>query len=351
MNGIKPDPDIKMDPDAMTPPGSGYMDDDFYEDTGELQLPDKNAQKDIWLTRIPRWLYDAVANYDDLADGNDDDQIVIGEVQFFPDPDRPGGVSKTRPMRMFFNDKWYDKSKLPRAFQLQMSQASSDMLANTYVFTEKDLPGYKPTGLGQGRQGVSGNFGIQDPKARVQKRSKYKKAIPKQTSLLGSATREYTATPLPTKEYIEFEKQRTSLAIQGANNRTNIVDHMNDHIANMNVQKLFKTFIKPAVTTKPQINKAARIPKNELIDMLHQCFDEYAYWPMKSLKAKTQQPEAYLKEVLTDIADLVKTGPFASCWKRSAMYNRNAANQVEDKPPGADDVDDPDEEMEMEDVV
>ena len=51
-------------------------------------------------------------------------------------------------------------------------------LANTYIFTEKDLPGYKPNGYGYGKGGSSGSFGVQDPKARVQKRSKYKKAIP-----------------------------------------------------------------------------------------------------------------------------------------------------------------------------
>ena len=35
MNGIKADPDVKMDPDALTPSaGGGFMDDEFYEDTG-----------------------------------------------------------------------------------------------------------------------------------------------------------------------------------------------------------------------------------------------------------------------------------------------------------------------------
>ena len=36
MNGIKIDPDIKSDPDS--PPGSGYMDDDFYEDTKRIEV-------------------------------------------------------------------------------------------------------------------------------------------------------------------------------------------------------------------------------------------------------------------------------------------------------------------------
>ena len=90
MNGVKPDHDIKMDPDAITPTGSGYMDDEFYEDTGEMQLPPKGSDKDIWLTRIPKWLYDAVAKWDGLAeDGQDTDTIQLGEVLAMRDHDRP----------------------------------------------------------------------------------------------------------------------------------------------------------------------------------------------------------------------------------------------------------------------
>ncbi|KAF2468124.1 uncharacterized protein BDR25DRAFT_265732 [Lindgomyces ingoldianus] len=355
MNGIKADPDIKMDPDAGTPSGSGYMDDDFYEDTGELQLPSRGVDKDVWLTRIPKWLFEKVSKWDDLADnGNDDEQVVIGEIMLLPDPQRPGAASKTAPMRVFLSDKWQEKAKVPRAFELTGTNASADQMGNTYIFTEKDLPGYRPNGYGQGKMSASVGFGIQDPKARIQKRGKYRKAIPKHTALLGSSTREYIANPIHTPEFNAFARVRARHAIQGANTKTNIIDAVGDHTSNQHVQKMFKTFIKPATAPKPQINKAARIPKNELIDLLHSCFDRFAYWPMKALKKETRQPEAYLKEVLTDIADLVKTGTFASCWRRQDMYNKNTAQQVLDKPPEMDDDvggDDGDEEMEMEDVV
>ncbi|KAF2186839.1 hypothetical protein K469DRAFT_570584 [Zopfia rhizophila CBS 207.26] len=356
MNGIKMDSDVKLDPDAVTPSGSGYMDDDFYEDTGELTLPSNGIDKDIWLTRIPKWLYESIAKWDNLADNADpDEQVIIGEVLAFPKPPNEQGerkgIAKDKPMRVFLSEQWHQKAQLPRAFELQMTP--SGQLENTYIFTEKDLPGYKPNSYG--KMGSAPNsFAVQDPKARVQKRSKYRKAIPKHTSLLGSTSREYTANPLRTPEFLQFDSSRTRQAIQGANSKTNILDNMNDHTSNQTVQKMFKTFIKPAQPTRSQINKAARIPKNELIDLLHQCFDKYAYWPMKTLKKETRQPEAYLKEVLMDIADLVKTGTFASCWRRQDMYNKSAANQVLDRPPEMDDdgvVDEGDEEMDMEDVV
>ncbi len=42
-----------------------------------------------------------------------------------------------------------------------------------------------------------------------------------------------------------------------------------------------------------QNNKATRIPKNELLDLLFKCFQEYAYWSLKGLREYIKQPEVY----------------------------------------------------------
>ncbi|KAF2271955.1 transcription initiation factor IIF [Westerdykella ornata] len=363
MNGLKLEPGLKRDPDAITPSGSGYMDDDFYEDTGELTLPPKGESKDIWITRIPKWLYEAVSNYDELADGRDDDEIVIGEVLMKVDPTRPGKVDKTKPLRMFLQNNLIATKKLPQAFELQMAQtAGKEVLGNTYVFTEKDLPGYKPSGIFvPGRQGGRGNYGVQDPNAKVHKRSKYKKAVPKQTTLVGSATREYTAIPLRTKEYLTFEASRIRKAIQGEQTHTNIQTTINEHRNAATLQKQFASFVRPAAARAPQLNKAARIPRNELIDLLHKCFDDYQYWHMKTLRETTRQPESYLKEVLQDIAQLVRSGPYASTWTRQGVFEsaRDMSGRKQQVAPdeegggagGGGDDDEGDEEMEMEDVI
>ena len=44
--------------------------------------------------------------------------------------------------------------------------------------------------------------------------------------------------------------------------------------------------------TEAQNNKATRIPKNELLDLLFKCFQEYAYWSLKGLREYVKQPEA-----------------------------------------------------------
>lgn len=57
------------------------------------------------------------------------------------------------------------------------------------------------------------------------------------------------------------------------------------------------------------------MPQNELLDMIFALFREYQYWPFKTLKAKTQQPEAYLKQTLEMVAHLVKSGDYAMTWE------------------------------------
>ena len=95
--------------------------------------------------------------------------------------------------------------------------------------------------------------------------------------------------------------------------------------------------------------KAARLPKNELLDLLFQNFNEYQYHSMKSLRQRTQQPEAWLREVLDEIAVLIKAGPFANRYKLIDSYadrgttQGNVAEEANEE--------DEDEEEEMEDVI
>lgn len=57
------------------------------------------------------------------------------------------------------------------------------------------------------------------------------------------------------------------------------------------------------------------MPQNELLDLIYECFKEYRYWPMKSIKDKLNQPEAYLRSTLEMVAVLVKLGPHSGTWQ------------------------------------
>lgn len=60
--------------------------------------------------------------------------------------------------------------------------------------------------------------------------------------------------------------------------------------------------------------KFARMPRNELLDLLFSLFDRYKHWSLKRLREETQQPYAYLREVLLSIANQHHNGPYAGSW-------------------------------------
>ena len=45
----------------------------------------------------------------------------------------------------------------------------------------------------------------------------------------------------------------------------------------------------------------ARMPRNQLLDLVFQLFRDQPMWGIKPLHDKTQQPELYLKEVLGEV--------------------------------------------------
>ena len=87
---------------------------------------------------------------------------------------------------------------------------------------------------------------------------------------------------------------------------------------------------------------------HDLLDILHESFREYRYWPMKALRQKTKQPEAYLREVMEKIGVLVRSGPFSNNWtlQNEIMLadSKNAVGEIKEE------EEDDDEDMEMEDV-
>lgn len=87
------------------------------------------------------------------------------------------------------------------------------------------------------------------------------------------------------------------------------------------------------------------MPQNELLDRIFDCFRQFQYWPFKTLKAKLQQPEAYLKETLEMVAHLVKSGDFAMTWElkpetQQSNYSMmpQYGNAKAELPPGFDDA-------------
>lgn len=109
------------------------------------------------------------------------------------------------------------------------------------------------------------------------------------------------------------------------------------------------------VVRKATDNKAARMPRSELLSALFECFAEHEYWSMKGLREKLVQPEQYLKEVLEDIAVCNRSGKYVGKWMLKSEYKNSAQKAGEPSAPGAAEViniddDDEDDLVEMEDV-
>jgi len=66
--------------------------------------------------------------------------------------------------------------------------------------------------------------------------------------------------------------------------------------------------------------KKTRRDKEELKSEIFDLFSDKKYWTNKELVAKLDQPENYLKEVLGEICNYIKSGPKKGCYELKQQY-------------------------------
>ncbi|MCO5551439.1 hypothetical protein L7F22_004942 [Adiantum nelumboides] len=64
-----------------------------------------------------------------------------------------------------------------------------------------------------------------------------------------------------------------------------------------------------ATVAKAPETKRIRIERGVLEDLVFKLFEQQPYWTLKQLVGETQQPEAFLKEVMSEICIYNKRGP------------------------------------------
>ncbi|VDC03053.1 unnamed protein product [Peniophora sp. CBMAI 1063] len=141
---------------------------------------------------------------------------------------------------------------------------------------------------------------------------------------------------LPTAGDAGMKLARLSTGIGGA--------HNNNAFAHLGSQKGPKG-------KKKEFERMARAPRNQLLDMLFQLFTERPTWGVKDLRARTQQPEGYLKAVLADIATLHRSGEKNGMWELKELYRntdtgREGVYKMETKEEEEEEESDEDEDME-----
>ncbi|KAI0187310.1 putative transcription initiation factor IIF subunit beta [Xylaria flabelliformis] len=365
---IKPDPAIKPDPDAMSTLPSAMEDDDIYEDAGDLEFADFNpstnpAAADIYLTHIPKYLYHAWASLDD------DEEIRIGTVRKWIEVGKDG--RQTERMALLLDHTKPSHQAVPKEYNLE----AKDMdLANSFLFTEQDLPGFKsrshgansdlPPHLRRRQEQQQRPEDKTQPDAGVKKNKyqpRYRKAIPKKTTLAGKFSREINCLPVWTEETKHILKTMNDDAMKPKVS-TSIVKSFDPsgviqagaHVAHEKFSNLVRTAPAQKSNKKQKEEKAARLPQSELRDRIFQLYDKYAYWSLKAFKQALNQPEAWLRENLEELAVLHKSGRFANYWELKPEYKRLNVQSVEGAPPSPEpndsDFDGDDDNIEMEDV-
>ncbi|KAF1989618.1 hypothetical protein K402DRAFT_349592 [Aulographum hederae CBS 113979] len=306
-------PTVKSEPAIKSP--DNMEDFEEYEDQNELAFPSKDSlqpgEGDVpgfYMLKASHHLWDAFYNI------GDDDKVQIGEVRVYESQDGA-------PPRMTINLNDHPNfQNLDTEYDMQLTQAP---LQSTYVFSEKDLPGYKPNPFGR-NQGLRPGDGY-----RVQKgRSRVKRSIPKQTALLGYAKQEGTLVSMKTEDGSEIQRIEKRLEDKQKHRpKIKFVEVEDSRQLHQNFRRTEQSFSSFVKTSKPrpkaQDNKASRMDEKDLVQAIVKAFQEYEYWPLQSLKHRLRQPETWLKEVLSKVAVLQAHGQFNNKWRLSDDYKRN----------------------------
>ncbi|KAL9638716.1 MAG: hypothetical protein Q9164_001389, partial [Protoblastenia rupestris] len=295
-------PRIKQDPDAMATSPAAHSEEDLYEDAGDLDF--MGSEQSVYLTRIPKFLWECWSKLDD------DQEIQIGRLRV---EGQPGEIKR---MSMMLDASVPKNRSVPKEYNLHITNQDS---FNTFVFSEKDMPGYRKFASDRAPTHWLN-------RKRVEKKSSpqssFRRAIPKQTTLNGQVRTEINCLPVENDEYHRITDQRALLALR-PKEKTKILNTIvpgGGSILNPGTTGPggdFTNFINKAnpLRRKGQLLKTARMPQNDLLDLIYQAFQEYTYWPFKVLKDRVQQPEAYLKSTLEMIAFQAKSGTHMLEWQ------------------------------------
>ncbi|KAK0936932.1 hypothetical protein LTR29_011517 [Friedmanniomyces endolithicus] len=338
MDSVKPEikPEIKLDDASL-------VDVEAFEDDIDTSFPDPSSQ--AWLVKVPEDLWKAWAEA--YKDAPDDTPIEVGKMRLYHQTPEEQADGKKQRVQIRLPQNVPQLQGIGRQYNLTVTTTE---YSNVVVFSEKDLPGHKPQPFGRfNRQsngtngkptGISsrdrryGNTTTTATSATTSKYGRSRTAIPKQTSLAPRIHHEATAHPVIDADY-EANFARAWAAHTAPKSHTTYLDSV-DRGMHPGLNANLSTFSSFGISARPggaagggrgagkrgghggrvgagsrSKDKNVRIPKADLLDALQGCFRRYRYWPLKALRIELRQPEAWIKEVLEEVAVLVRSGDFA----------------------------------------
>lgn len=138
-----PDVRIKPDPDGLAASSGQPVEEDIYEDAGDLDF--SGANQGFYLTKLPKFLWDSLSKLDAKQ------EIQVATIRIEGDMRDIKRVRRAWSPPIEFADAWPKMSlyltpqaatihQLPREYNMPVIEQDS---INTFVFSEKDLPGHR----------------------------------------------------------------------------------------------------------------------------------------------------------------------------------------------------------------
>ncbi|UZJ53214.1 hypothetical protein CBS101457_002534 [Exobasidium rhododendri] len=299
-----------------------------------------DGKSSMWLVKVPRFLLEGWTKVDE-------DDRKLGTVRVY-DPDHRGKQRMElllpphpEPAIPLPPSHPYLQTDIPRKYEMRMtSEQGSTRVRNLYAFKER---------VEGGDEEDDDDFSDDDDDIPTKGKGKFEEGTSSKSrrvvKMVGTVTMEAALKPQMsttismngnlaspsgiTPEYREVLRKRRIEASK-PKHAVKILDESDISRRNMMTSgvgqgftsRQNKTSLIPSKTNvkKDQNEKFARMPRNELLDMLFELFEEYPYWSIKGLRSKVQQPEVYLREVLMSVADYHRVGPYASLWSLKAEY-------------------------------
>ncbi|KAK4923093.1 hypothetical protein LTR66_016549 [Elasticomyces elasticus] len=321
-------------------------------DIVDPELDFKNMSTKIWTSKVPKFLWEILAN------ATDDEEIEI---------DRPEKVS------MLLAPQVVQRHDLEQEWNVglkPMASRKSRRNGDVMMFTEKNLPGFRERTNAWDNVDDDGNIGqsrsylweaIKRDEKKKENKGRWipyqKKTIPKITALQGTVTQEFEITPVDNTEHREKDKARTRALLAAPVKQEAQVSTIDPSlqygsiVSTADRQKINKQAQKKRQDAKD--NRTAREDRSVIIERILSCYQEYKVWGVRALRDRLRQPESYIKEVLDEIGFMHKSGDWNGKWELKEAFKTGGFDAATEAAPEAEDsdVDMKSDDEDFEDVV
>ncbi|TXT13090.1 hypothetical protein VHUM_01491 [Vanrija humicola] len=297
----------------------------------ELDVSPTLADSKVWAIKVPRFLLERWERVEQAG-------VLLGTLNV-DNSKNPPYITLKLPVEEETEEDTkrtkLDTNGIPDEFQVILN---AERVKNTFIFTEKER-----TWVAQGGGESSST------------KRKREKAHPR---LLASLDHEGSVRPIRSAKYLKILEQRR---LENEQSKRPIVQLDDTKMSQAKLNQLASGFSNASSTLgKGMVERAsrvapgeryARLERGELTDRLFALFSEKPYWSITALKATLQQPDAWLREVLKEVAVLIKEGQYANMWELKDNWKEAGKSEPGVKGEEDDDEEDDDDDEDDFEVV